>query len=155
MRLFNKALYLLSPLTFWITDKGEKGHWWCLIDIRHQNNDSILLGITCTDKCWRTLTSFLKPFLISFQFECQTKRYCKLYSSAPETNMRFYILHQKVFSSWAAFLISQTLEKSLVPRSTSFTKQAIQFIWHVILTCFCFWSVKHAGLFEDPSRHCF
>ena len=116
--------------------------------MRHQNNDSILLAIICTDKCWRTLTSFLKPFLIYFQFEYQTKRwYWKLYSPPPETNLRFTFRTKKFLSCWVTFL--RLWKRVLYYVAQVLQKQAIQFIWHAILTCFCFWSVKHAGLFED------
>ena len=57
-----------------------------------------------------------------------------------------YIPHKKV--SFMLGNISQTFKKSLVPSSTSFTKTS-NTVYMAILTCFCFWSVKHAGLFED------
>ena len=118
--------------------------------MRHQNNDSILLAIICTDKfvgeLWQAFSSLFLS--IYFQFEYQTKRwYWKLYSPPPETNLRFTFRTKKFLSCWVTFL--RLWKRVLYHVAQVLQKQAIQFIWHAILTCFCFWSVKHAGLFED------
>ena len=56
---------------------------------------------------------------------------------------------KKFLSCWVTFL--RLWKRVLYYVAQVLQKQAIQFIWHAILTCFCFWSVKHAGLFEDQA----
>ena len=123
--------------------------------MRHQNNDSILLGIICTDKCWRTLTSFLKPSLI-YIFSVwipNKKMILETLFSTTRNKLAVYIPHKKV--SFMLGNISQTLKKSLVLCSTSFTKtsntvyMACDFNMFLFLVCETCWVVWR------PSRHCF
>ena len=65
----------------------------------------------------------------------------------PKQTCGFTFRTKKFLSCWVTFL--RLGKRVLYHVAQVLQKQAIQFIWHAILTCFCFWSVKHAGLFED------